>query len=79
MESPTERRDRVAALVRARWPNPLPPNVFTNTILDIIRSGGMNVTHSKKPMDLEDVVEAIDALTEMHLDVSFMLWSTEKD
>lgn len=77
MESPTERRDRVAALVQARWPHRLTPNQFTNTILDIIRSAGMNVTHAAEPMNPMDVIEAIDALTEMHLDVSNRVWGKD--
>lgn len=77
MESSTERRDRVTALVRARWPNPLTPNQFLNTILDIIRSGGMNVTHADTPSDPMDVLEAIDALTEMHLDPSERVWGKD--
>ena len=74
MESSTERRDRVAALVMARWPHRLTPNQFTNTILDIIRSAGMNVTHATEPMNPMEVLEAIDAFTEMHLDVSDRVW-----
>ena len=73
-ETPTARRDRVAAMVKARWPNPLSPNQLLNTTLDIIRSGGMNVTHAAVPSDPMDVLEAIDALTEMHLDVSPRVW-----
>ena len=66
------RRERVSAMVRARWPNHLTPNQFTNTVLDIIRSGGQIV--SQTPMDPMDVLEAVDALTEMHLDVSKTSW-----
>lgn len=77
METATQRRDRVTALVKARWPNPLTPNQFTNTILDIIRSAGMNVTHADTPSDPMDVLEAIDALTEMHLDPSERVWGKD--
>jgi hypothetical protein len=77
METPTERRDRVTALVRARWPKTLTPNQFTNTILDIIRSAGMNVIHADTPSDPMDVLEAIDALTEMHLDPSERVWGKD--
>ena len=73
-EDPCDRRDRVTALVRARWPEPLTPNQLLNTILDTIRSAGTNVTHADTPMDPMDVLEAIDALTEMHLDVSDRVW-----
>lgn len=77
MESPTERRDRVTRLVKARWPDTLTPNKLLNAILDIIRSGGMNVTHGCNPMPPMDVIEAIDALTEMHLDVSDRVWGKD--
>lgn len=60
VETPIQRRLRVAALVAARWPDPLPPNKFANTILDIVRGG-----FSDNPTD---VLEAIDALTEMNLE-----------
>ncbi len=73
-EVPVTRRDRVTALVKARWPNPLNGDQFLNTILDIIRSAGMNVTHADTPSDPMDVLEAIDALTEMHLDPSERVW-----
>jgi len=53
METPEEHRNRVTALVEAKWPNPLEPNVFVNTILDIIRG---------EWFAREDVIEAIDAL-----------------
>ena len=59
-ETPIQRRLRVAALVAARWPEPLPPNKFANTILDIVRGG-----FSGSPTD---VLEAVDALTEMNLE-----------
>ena len=74
METPIERRDRVTALVKARWPDPLTPNQFTNAILDIIRSAGMNVSHTDTPMHPMEVLEAVDALTEMHLDPSERVW-----
>lgn len=74
METPCQRRDRVTALVKARWPYCITPNQFTNAILDTIRSAGMNVTHAETPSDPMDVLEAVDALTEMHLDVSDRVW-----
>jgi len=76
-ETPVSRRDRVTARVKARWPNPLTPNQFTNTVLDIIRSAGTNVTGADTPMDPMDVLEAVDALTEMHLDVSNRVWGKD--
>lgn len=74
-ETPQQRRDRVTAeQVKAKWPEPLDPNVFVNTILDIIRSAGMNVASSEEPWHPMDVLEAIDVLSWMHLDAS-MKWS----
>lgn len=55
------RRDRVTALVKEKWPTPLSPNRLLNAILDIIRG---------EAFAYEDVIEAIDALTWMHLPYS---------
>ena len=73
-ETPQQRRDRVSALVKAKWPVTLDPNEFVNTILDIIYSAGMNVSGSKEPWHPMDVLEAVDALSWLHLDAS-MEWS----
>ena len=59
-ETPDQRRSRVETLVRASWPNPLPPNKFANTILDIVRGGFSD--------DATDVLEAVDALAWMNLE-----------
>jgi len=59
-ETPLQRRERVSALVRARWPEPLTPNKFANTILDIVRGGFSD--------NVADVLEAVDALAEMNLE-----------
>lgn len=64
------RRERVTALVRARWPTPLSPNRFVNTILDIVRSHGTNISPTGEALSEDDVLEAVDALSEMHLGVS---------
>lgn len=75
VEAPVQtRRERVSAWVRAKWPTPLTPNRFTNTVLDIIRSGGANVSPTGSMLDPMDVLEAVDAFTEMHLDVSDRVW-----
>lgn len=62
METAAQRRERVTALVVARFPAALAPNRFANAILDIVRGG-----HGFDP---EDRLEAIDALTERHLPAS---------
>ena len=56
-ETTDERRDRVTAIVHAKWPNPLTYNQFLNTALDIIRGG-----HGFWDEHHDDRDEAIDAL-----------------
>lgn len=64
METNEERRERVTALVQAAWPEPLSHNKLMNVILDIIRGDERFVNER-----FDDRLEAVDALTWMHLDV----------
>jgi len=68
METPTERRVRVTRQVYDTFPVPLNPNRFLNAVLDIIRGGYGFSEH--------DRLEAVDALTEIHLPHSVTIWKT---
>jgi len=63
-ETSDARQKRIEALVRGKWPTPLTPNQFVNTILDIAR-GGFDTVYT-----YADTIEAIDALAYLHLEES---------
>jgi hypothetical protein len=68
-ETPLERRERVTKLVDEKWPTPLEPNEFVNTIINILTGSWF---------EYEDAREAVNALAWKHLGVS-LEWKNPTD